>query len=138
PCYTGEIHDMSEVCLQGAAVLQPVVEIESVAVVVPGIAGICIRAEELETMRKTLIGAQQQTFVSRSTRGLPYIDGSRRTDRLRIILLGSNAWLNHRATNAHEMVQVEWPAQMDKMTVSEIGADDEISGQPLLHTKVEL
>src|SRR5262245_22847757 len=40
--------------------------------------------------------------------------------------------------NAVEMVQVERPAEMNEMPVSEIGAYHEVSSQLLLHTNVEL
>ena len=108
--HRGQIHDVSEVSGQRATVLKPVIEIESIAITVSGIARIRIRAEELEPMRDTLVGPQQQALVGRAAGGLPDVDRSSRAERLRIVLLGPGALGNHRATNAVEMVQVERPA----------------------------
>ena len=136
--HPGQIHDVSEVSWKRATVLKPVIEIESVAIIVSGVARIRIRAEELEAMRETLVGAQQQALVSRAAGGLPHVDRSCRAERLRIVLLGSGALGNHRATDAVEMVQVERPAQVDEMPVSEIGAHHEVPGHLPLHTNVGL
>ena len=48
--HPGEIENVSEVRWKRTAVLKPVVEIESVAIIVSGVAGIGVRAQKLKPM----------------------------------------------------------------------------------------
>src|SRR5713101_3068969 len=94
-------------CSLSAAVLKPIVEVESVAKAGSGVARIRVRAQRLKTMRKTLFGAQQQPLVGRAARSLHYVDGPERADRPWIIRLSAGTSGNHRAADAVEVIQVD-------------------------------
>src|SRR5262245_27651346 len=100
-----------------------------------------VGAEHLKPVRKPLVGAQQQPLVGLVTSGLPYVNGTVRARRQRIILLGSGALGNYRATDAVEVVQVKaaWAhPSMDEMPEDEVGAEDEVTGDLSLNTQVQM
>ena len=73
-----EIQDVGVVVRERTAVLKPVVEIETVAIICSCVARIGVRAKNLKTVRETLVGSQQQALVGRAA--FPFLD----VDRLQV------------------------------------------------------